>query len=77
MLRKDNNRAYWFGLRRLTSSKNWEYVDGVAATDANTNFEAGQPDNPDHHCAEFLKEYNYKFDNFDCAQPFRAICERR
>nr|CAB3231617.1 C-type lectin domain family 4 member F-like [Phallusia mammillata] len=69
---------YWIGLSDIEQEGIWKYIDGVNATAANTDFADGEPNDSlgDADCARLQRENNYRMDDDNCGQNYRAICER-
>nr|XP_004225528.1 C-type lectin domain family 4 member F-like isoform X4 [Ciona intestinalis] len=70
----------WIGLNDNDADGVWNFVDGVASNQNNTDYAPNEPSGccgTNVHCASLYKSFNYKVDDAACGAHFSALCEKR
>ncbi|XP_078495519.1 uncharacterized protein LOC100175938 isoform X2 [Ciona intestinalis] len=75
-----NIQQIWIGLNDNDVDGVWDFVDGVASNQNNTDYAPNEPSGccgANVHCGSLYKSFNYKVDDADCGAHFSALCEKR
>ena len=72
----DHEKGYLFGLSDIAQSNTWEWVYSRTLPTFN-DWDVGQPENNNEHCAAFLGHWNFKWHDIYCHDKYHFICQER